>query len=183
MEAVKHKPECPSLSSSPSIAALGLGQLRTLLAGDPLTVLARDLGALRLAGLGLAPAGGQLHTAPAGEGLAGGLGYHQAGLLLDVPTCLGLYFSRHSRAPLALQTDLSLGGAAVLAGDGAADRPRPAGAFLTGHALTFSPLVEDRNVHTSLGRGCAALVLHRGLAHLGLHLAYPLRLCRTQSWS
>ena len=90
MEAVKHKPECPSLSSSPSIAALGLGQLRTLLAGDPLTVLARDLGALRLAGLDLAPAGGQLHTAPAGEGLAGGLGHHQAGLLLDLPTCLGL---------------------------------------------------------------------------------------------
>ena len=121
MEAVKHKPECPSLSSSPSIAALGLGQLRTLLAGDPLTVLARDLGALRLAGLDLAPAGGQLHTAPTGDGPAGGLGHHQAGLLLSEATYLGGDLSGHWRTLLAGQAHLGLGGDTVLGGDGAAD--------------------------------------------------------------
>ena len=122
MEAVKHNPESPSLSSFSTIAAaLGLRQLRTLLAGDPLTVLARNLGALRLAWPGLAPGQAQVETPPAGDGVTGGLWHHQAALLLGRPANLSLDLSWDWRAVLAVKTDLGLGGETALGGEGAAD--------------------------------------------------------------
>ena len=121
MEAVKHNLESPSLPSFSTVAALGLRQLRTFLAGDLLAVLARNLGALRLARPGLAPRHAQVQAAPAGDGVAGGLGHHQAALLLRLDTDLSGDLPGDWRTMLAGQADLGLGGDAVLGGDGAAD--------------------------------------------------------------
>ena len=121
MEAVKHTLESPSLPSFSTVAALCLRQLRTFLAGDLLAVLARNLGALRLAWPGLAPGHSEVQTPPAGDCVTGGLGHHQAALLLGVDTDLSGYLSGHWGTLLAGQAHLGLGGAAVLGGDGAAD--------------------------------------------------------------
>ena len=56
----------------------------------------------------------------------------------------------------------------MLAGHGAADLPRGGGALLPGGGLTLLTLVDNWDVHTSLGGGRTALVLHRGMAHLRL---------------
>ena len=122
MEAVKHNPESPSLSSFSTIAAaLGLRQLRTFLAGDSLTVLAGYLGALRLAWLGLAPGHAQVDTLPPGDRVAGGLWHQEADLLLGLPANLSLDLSGNWRAVLAVKTDLGLCWDTVVGGEGAAD--------------------------------------------------------------